>query len=93
MMCPFPYLEPPPFTLACRTSNLLLLDLQRLPRLELLEHLIPRHKQGQRDRGPLDLRLRRPVADLRVQSLGLDLWGSMTTETTPLKRRPVQRNA
>ena len=39
-----------------------------------------------RDRGPLDLRLRRLVADLRVQSLGLDLRGSMTTEMTPLKR-------
>ena len=41
----------------------------------------------------LVLRLQRLVADLRVQSLGLDLRGSMTTETTPLKRRPVQRNA
>jgi len=46
-----------------------------LPRLELLEHLIPRHKQGQRDRGPLDLRLPRLAVDLRVQSLGLDLRG------------------
>ena len=30
-----------------------------------------RHNQGQRDRGPLDLRLPRVVVDLRVQSRGL----------------------
>ena len=54
--------------------------------LELLfNHLIP-HKQGQRDRGPLGLRLPRLILDLRVQSLGLFLRDRMLTETAPLKR-------
>ena len=54
---------------------------------------IPRHKQGQRDRGPLDLLLQRLVVDLRVQSLGHTLRGCipMARPQTTHRERALQQ--